>query len=102
MNSEIIDFDTLGKIIELNNIDYGYETCFDYIDSLLEIDGKKVVRCFIEPVGEIDSPKFGTFIECLQWWIDVFRSQPKELSYIQAGWHLYDKDLTTNPIDMWS
>jgi hypothetical protein len=106
MNKEVVDYDTLRLIQEIKQ-DYGTDTCFYYIDSLVERDNKesdkiKAVICFVEPCGDIQSPWFFSWVEAIEWWIDVFKSQPEGWGYIRAGHHLFWRnEPTEKPEDMW-
>jgi len=98
---EYCGYDDLRLVQEIEQ-DYGSNTCFDYIDSFVG-DGKlKYVICFVEPCGDIYSPGFKTWKEGIEWWIEVFKSQPKTMDYVEAGHHLFWRNKPTKkPKDMW-
>lgn len=64
-------------------------TCFDYVDCAIydpKSDRYGVV-VFVEPCGNLI--KFGESVdEVIHWWKGVFELQPKDMDYIEAGWHL--------------
>ncbi len=104
-----IDYDTLNKLYNLNNRkdsdnnDFGFDTCCDYVDSITFYE-KNIVEIvmFVEPCGNIS--KIGiTLSEVLDWWIEVFKTQPKEWDYIRAGWYLYNLNgLPDDPKEIWN
>ena len=89
-----IEYDTLQKIINLNDrragmfTSFSANTCCDYVDSI-HYDGKRwEVVMFVEPCG--NASKSGDSLDAvLDWWIEVFSTQPTEWDYIKAGWHLW-------------
>ena len=97
-------FEVLGSLKELNAGQFGRNTCFDYVDSFIEKDGKFGVVVFIEPLGNIT--KFAnSWIEAIDWWIAVLRQQPLGWDYILAGSHLFtlqeEGGLPDDPETVW-
>lgn len=103
----IIDYDLLQKIINLDSRrdnelnDFGYNTCCDYVDSLVKNGNKYGVVVFVEPCGDIT--KWGlSWDEVLDWWEKIFQSQPENWDYVTAGWHLSKLDpLPDDPEKVW-
>ena len=81
------------------------DTCFDYVDSLIQDGDRYGVTIFVEPGGNIT--KWGdSWEEVIEWWIEVFISQPPGIDYARCGWHLYEQiedggELPENPYDAW-
>jgi hypothetical protein len=106
----ILTFDDLEKIEALNRrqggneVDFGFHTCCDYVDSIVTEGDKSGVTVFVEPLGDIT--KWGeSFTWVLDWWIRVFELQPAVWDYIDAGhWlmNLYEADnLSDDPEKVW-
>lgn len=69
-------------------------SCFDYIEDVLFVNGETVINCFVEPCGYMwFSTKKENYIELLE---NLFNAQPKEYDYIKAGWVL--KSNISNPL----
>ena len=104
MSETVASYDVLRKLRELQFGQFGRDTCFDYVDSLIEKDGQFGVVVFIEPLGNIT--KFADSWEAaLDWWIAVLEQQPPEWDYILAGSHLMalqeEGQLPDNPAEIW-
>ena len=95
MQNEIIDYDVFQKMKALDNRqdldgnDFGYHSCCDYLDSLVQEGDRFGVVMFVEPCGNLI--KWGnSWSEVLDWWIAVFKLQPENWNYARAGWWLLD------------
>lgn len=104
----MLNYDELQLITALNNKcdldgkDLHSDTCLDYVDTISYYDEQYWVIIFVEPVGNI--AKSGKSVkEVLNWWLEVFRSQPQHWNYIKAGWHLFRirHKLPDNPKMVW-
>jgi len=97
-----VDYETISRICDLDRRDYGRNTCYDYVDSLIEDENGFGVVIFVEPCGNIT--KYGdSWPDVLDWWIRVFSSQPDDWDYMKAGWYLdaIANNLPDNPEDVW-
>lgn len=84
----ILDYGAISLIGAIERADFGDNTCYDYIDSLLRAGDRYGVVVFVEPCGDI--VKWGeSFEQVLTWWLGVFHSQSEDMGYIEAGWHLF-------------
>lgn len=104
--SEIVNFDVLNEVEEfaLRRSKFHSSTCYDYIDSLLEYDGRYGVCIFVEPCGNI-TKWADSWLDALLWWKKVFETQPKEMDYIDAGWHLFflsEQELPDDAENVWT
>lgn len=104
MCESIVSFEVLNKLEELKAADFGSDTCFDYVDSLIEEAGRFGVVLFIEPLGNVT--KFAdSWTEAIDWWIAVLKQQPPDWDYILAGSHLMalqdDGKLPDDPGEIW-
>lgn len=97
----ILNSDEVEKLEELITGDFGSTTCFDYIDSLIKDSDKFGVVVFVEPAGNVI--KWGnSWVEVLDWWIEVFKLQPNDWHKNKAGWHIYYlKELSDDPKTVW-
>ncbi len=89
---------------ELENIG-GSVSCFDYVAAFVEDSGQFGIVIYVEPCGHIG--KLGrTWLEVLDWWISVFKTEPRHWDYITAGWHLYSLacrgELPEDPAGIWA
>lgn len=94
---EVIGYDEISQVERFNR-DFGYDTCFDYIDAILKRGDEWGLRLFIEPAGDIT--KWGASLkECADWWIEVLSTQPS-CNYAYAGNFLWGKkDVTDEPTE---
>ena len=104
MDETVASHDVLRKLRELQFGQFGRDTCFDYVDSLIEKAGQFGVVLFIEPLGNIT--KFAnSWIEAIDWWIAVLKQQPPDWDYALAGSHLMtlqeENKLPDDPGKVW-
>ena len=104
MDEPVVPFKVLRKLRELQFGQFGRDTCFDYVDSLIQEDSRFGVIVFIEPLGNVT--KFAdTWEAALDWWIAVLKQQPPDWDYILAGSHLMtlqDEDkIPDDPGEVW-
>lgn len=82
-------YDCIGERRERAAQESKHSTCFDYVDETIEQAGKFGVSIFVEPAGKII--KWGDSLESvIGWWMMVFISQPPDIDYAVAGWHLWE------------
>jgi len=98
-----------AKLEELKRGGFHPDTCFSCVDSA-EISGGGIagteykIAVFIEPAGIVT--KTGkSWVEVLDWWLTVLKTQPKNSDYISAGWWLIDQfeegKLPDDPTKVW-
>lgn len=95
MQLEYTDIQLLLKLENRDGIN-DENSCFDHV-SFIHYDDKDMqwsVCVFIEPVGDI-TIKGNKLSNVLEFWIEVFRSQPLAWGYAKAGFHL-DKYLQSS------
>lgn len=104
MDEPVVPFEVLDRLRELNTGQFGQDTCFDYVDSLIEEAGQFGVVLFIEPLGNVT--KFAdSWTEAIDWWIAVLKQQLPDWDYILAGSHLMtlqeEGKLPDDPGEVW-
>ena len=87
MNKPVMPLEVLNRLEKLQAGQFVPDTCFDYVDSLIEEKGQFGVVVFIEPFGNVT--RFADSWEAaLDWWIAVLEQQPLGWDYALAGSHL--------------
>jgi hypothetical protein len=91
-----IGYEEIQLILKLEN-QKGLDenTCFDGISFIEGNDDDWSVEVFVEPVGNIKI-RGKTLKTVLEFWLELFRTQPKDWGFAKAGGHI-EKHLHLNP-----
>lgn len=94
-----LDYEDVQTLLELANRKGINDqiSCFDEISSIYNEDDQWTVKIFVEPVGDIEV-KGNVLKEVLEFWLELFRSQPEDWDYATAGWYL-EKYLHQRPFE---
>jgi hypothetical protein len=84
-----LDHDDIKALVKLANGDGINDniSSFDYISAIYNDANQWVVEVFIEPVGVI-KVQGRTLRYVIEFWLELFRSQPEDWDYSKAGRHL--------------